>query len=77
MTLLESRRLLRQDPARAVARAMATTTPENDMKRLGVDVGGTFTDLIYVDDESGRTEIFKLPTTPDDPSRGTVDGIAS
>jgi N-methylhydantoinase A/oxoprolinase/acetone carboxylase beta subunit len=46
------------------------------MKRLGVDVGGTFTDLIYVDDESGRTEIFKLPTTPDDPSRGTVDGIA-
>jgi len=47
------------------------------MKRLGVDVGGTFTDLIYVDDESGRIEILKLPTTPDDPSRGTVDGIAS
>ena len=46
------------------------------MKRLGVDVGGTFTDLIYVDDESGRIEIHKLPTTPDDPSRGTVDGIA-
>src|SRR5579864_8772919 len=46
------------------------------MKRLGVDVGGTFTDLIYVDDESGRIEIFKLATTPDDPSRGTVDGIA-
>ena len=45
------------------------------MKRLGVDVGGTFTDLIYVDDEAGRIEIFKLPTTPDDPSQGTVDGI--
>jgi N-methylhydantoinase A/oxoprolinase/acetone carboxylase beta subunit len=45
------------------------------MRRLGVDVGGTFTDLIYVDDESGTTEIHKLPTTPDDPSQGTVEGI--
>ena len=45
------------------------------MKRLGVDVGGTFTDLIYVDDESGSVLVHKLPTTPDDPSRGTVQGI--
>src|ERR687898_763954 len=45
------------------------------MKRLGVDVGGTFTDLIYVDDESGAVLVHKLPTTPDDPSRGTVQGI--
>src|SRR5918996_6243859 len=45
------------------------------MKRLGVDVGGTFTDLIYVDDESGAVLVHKLPTTPDDPSRGTVEGI--
>jgi N-methylhydantoinase A/oxoprolinase/acetone carboxylase beta subunit len=45
------------------------------MKRLGVDVGGTFTDLIYVDDESGNILIHKLASTPDDPSRGTVRGI--
>ena len=45
------------------------------MKRLGVDVGGTFTDLIYVDDETGAVLVHKLPTTPDDPSRGTVQGI--
>jgi N-methylhydantoinase A/oxoprolinase/acetone carboxylase beta subunit len=45
------------------------------MKRLGVDVGGTFTDLIYVDDESGTVLVHKLPTTPDDPSRGTVQGV--
>jgi 5-oxoprolinase (ATP-hydrolysing) len=45
------------------------------MKRLGVDVGGTFTDLIYVDDETGQIQIYKLPTTPEDPSRGTVEGI--
>jgi N-methylhydantoinase A/oxoprolinase/acetone carboxylase beta subunit len=45
------------------------------MKRVGVDVGGTFTDLIYVDDEAGRIEVHKLPTTPADPSQGTVQGI--
>src|SRR5918999_2168829 len=45
------------------------------MKRLGVDVGGTFTDLIYVDDESGTVLVHKLPTTPEDPSQGTVEGI--
>ena len=45
------------------------------MKRLGVDVGGTFTDLIYVDDEAGQILVHKLPTTPDDPSQGTVQGI--
>jgi N-methylhydantoinase A/oxoprolinase/acetone carboxylase beta subunit len=45
------------------------------MKRLGVDVGGTFTDLIYVDDEAGKILVHKVPTTPDDPSAGTVRGI--
>ena len=45
------------------------------MKRLGVDVGGTFTDLIYVDDESGTIIVHKVPTTPDDPSEGTVRGV--
>jgi N-methylhydantoinase A/oxoprolinase/acetone carboxylase beta subunit len=45
------------------------------MKRLGVDVGGTFTDLIYVDDEAGNIIVHKLPTTPEDPSQGTVQGV--
>src|SRR2546422_7008388 len=45
------------------------------MKRLGVDVGGTFTDLIYVDDEAGKIPVHKVPTTPDDPAEGTVRGI--
>jgi len=45
------------------------------VRRLGVDVGGTFTDLIYVDDEAGQILVHKLPTTPDDPSQGTVQGI--
>jgi N-methylhydantoinase A/oxoprolinase/acetone carboxylase beta subunit len=45
------------------------------MKRLGVDVGGTFTDLIYVDDEAGQILVHKLATTPADPSEGTIRGI--
>ncbi len=45
------------------------------MKRVGVDVGGTFTDLIEVDDETGQVLVHKLPTTPEDPSQGTVQGI--
>ncbi len=44
-------------------------------KRLGVDVGGTFTDLIYVDDDAGTITVHKVPTTPADPSQGTVRGV--
>ncbi|SDB28740.1 hydantoinase/oxoprolinase family protein [Eubacterium oxidoreducens] len=43
------------------------------MKRIGVDVGGTFTDLIYVDDE--KVEVYKTSTTPEDPSKGIMTGI--
>src|SRR3954464_3361866 len=45
------------------------------MKRIGVDVGGTFTDLILVDEEGGRITVDKVPSTPDDPARGVVDGV--
>jgi N-methylhydantoinase A/oxoprolinase/acetone carboxylase beta subunit len=43
------------------------------VKRLGVDVGGTFTDLIYLDDEGG-VHVHKVPSTPADPSMATVQG---
>ena len=45
------------------------------MKRIGVDVGGTFTDFIYVDDETGKVEVYKTSTTPQDPSIAMIDGI--
>src|SRR5262249_32819376 len=45
------------------------------MKRIGVDVGGTFTDLILVDEDGGRITVDKVPSTPDDPSRGVVEGV--
>jgi 5-oxoprolinase (ATP-hydrolysing) len=44
------------------------------VRRLGVDVGGTFTDLILVDTDAGTVTVDKLPTTTDDPSRGTIAG---
>lgn len=43
--------------------------------RLGVDVGGTFTDLLLVDEKSGETFMAKVPSTPDDSSIGVLNGI--
>ncbi|MDX1481175.1 MAG: hydantoinase/oxoprolinase family protein [Woeseiaceae bacterium] len=43
--------------------------------RLGVDVGGTFTDLLLVDESSGQTHMAKVPSTPDDSSVGVLNGI--
>ena len=45
------------------------------MKIIGVDVGGTFTDFVYTDMESGVVAINKVATTPDDPSRAIIKGI--
>ena len=44
--------------------------------RIGVDVGGTFTDLVLHDAARGITRTGKLLTTPDDPSRAIVEGVA-
>ena len=45
------------------------------MKLVGVDVGGTFTDVVLFDNESDETVIHKVPTTPEDPSRGVMNGV--
>jgi len=42
--------------------------------RIGIDVGGTFTDLVAVDD-FGRATLAKIPSTPEDPSIGVLDGL--
>jgi N-methylhydantoinase A len=44
--------------------------------RVGVDSGGTFTDVFLFDDDSGRVEVWKVSSTPDDPSRGIAGGVA-
>jgi N-methylhydantoinase A len=44
--------------------------------RIGVDVGGTFTDLVLHDAARNITRTGKLLTTPDDPSRAITEGVA-
>jgi len=44
--------------------------------RLGVDVGGTFTDLLLHDEKTGRTFQAKTPSTPEDQSIGVAEGEA-
>ena len=43
--------------------------------RIGVDIGGTFTDLIYFDSDSGEFLVEKVPTTPKNPEVGCVDAV--
>ncbi|MER3426667.1 MAG: 5-oxoprolinase [Pyrinomonas sp.] len=43
--------------------------------RLGIDVGGTFTDLLLFDEETGRMVLAKVPSTPADQSIGVLNGI--
>src|SRR5260221_297010 len=45
------------------------------MYRIGIDVGGTFTDLVAVD-ESGRAILAKTASTPEDPSIGVMAGLS-
>ena len=42
---------------------------------VGVDVGGTFTDVFIINQASGKLATAKVPSTKDDQSRGFVDGI--
>ena len=46
-------------------------------RMIGVDVGGTFTDVFVLDEASGTAEVAKVPTTRPDQSGGFLDGIAA
>jgi N-methylhydantoinase A len=43
--------------------------------RIGIDTGGTFTDVVAVDEETGQVATTKTPSTPADPSIGFMTGI--
>jgi N-methylhydantoinase A len=43
--------------------------------RLGIDVGGTFTDLVVCDEGAGLLTLHKVPTTPQDIAQGLLDGL--
>jgi N-methylhydantoinase A len=42
---------------------------------IGIDVGGTFTDVFVLDEASGACTVAKVPTTRHDPARGILDGL--
>src|SRR4051812_6395951 len=43
--------------------------------RIGIDTGGTFTDVVAVDEQSGQTSTTKTPSTPADPAEGFLNGV--
>ena len=43
--------------------------------RLGIDAGGTFTDFVLADRESGEVKLFKALSTPADPTRAIENGL--
>jgi N-methylhydantoinase A len=47
---------------------------QSSRRRVGVDTGGTFTDFVFVKD--GQVQLFKVPSTPEDPSLAIRDGLA-
>src|SRR3984885_4195637 len=43
--------------------------------RVAVDTGGTFSDFVYLNEDTGAVTIGKIPSTPDDPSRAILQGV--
>src|SRR5919198_2083060 len=44
--------------------------------RIGIDIGGTFSDFVILDESSGQIRILKVPSTPADPSQAVANGLA-
>jgi N-methylhydantoinase A len=62
-------------PVHAIPEETILIEPPAAHARIGVDIGGTFTDLLLVDDSSGEVTIVKTLTTPADPSDGVDSGV--
>ncbi len=43
--------------------------------RIGVDIGGTFTDFIVYDENDNKVIIDKIPTTPADPEKAVIEVV--
>ncbi len=54
---------------------MQPTKPSHPTIRIGIDIGGTFTDFVIFSPASGKISTFKLPSTPHDPSEAVQQGI--
>jgi N-methylhydantoinase A len=53
-----------------------TPRPRRGAIRVGIDIGGTFTDAVSIDETTGRIGVAKVPSTPADPSRGFLEALA-
>jgi N-methylhydantoinase A len=53
---------------------MQSDHPSHNL-RIGIDIGGTFTDFVIFNAASGDIETFKIPSTPDDPSKAVLTGL--
>ncbi len=61
----------------AAERSQVSRSPATGQSgyRLGADVGGTFTDILLIEEASGRSFTAKVPSTPQDSSIGVLNGI--
>ena len=49
--------------------------PSHPNLRIGIDIGGTFTDFVIYDPDSGQINTFKLLSTPGDPAEAVLEGL--
>ncbi|MDX1619369.1 MAG: hydantoinase/oxoprolinase family protein [Nitriliruptorales bacterium] len=54
---------------------MTSTPPDNRRIRIGIDTGGTFTDVVAIDESTGALVSTKTPSTPADPAEGFMVGV--
>ncbi len=55
--------------------AVAPVPPHRPRFRIGLDIGGTFTDFVLLDGATGRLRLHKCLTTPHDPAEGALAGL--
>jgi N-methylhydantoinase A len=56
---------------------LKVTIMQKSGARIGIDVGGTFTDFVLSNPKDGSLTYYKEPSTPDDPSRALIEGLQS
>src|SRR5215469_622108 len=59
------------------AREVPEASPRPARTRIGVDIGGTFTDLVWVDEATGVVRVGKLLTTPKEPAQAVEQGVVT